>query len=305
MKRLLRVAFLATLFYFCCHGVASAQDVATSTAPPTAGDLALVLAPLIAAATAVERIIEMLFNWYESVLMNAGSFLGLGGDYVKWAQQQISHYQQAVLAIKVEGAAPAGAGSSTLAEAEAKLAAAQERLLGWLESPFYTSRKKVATLIMGLVLGIVLTFATRLRMLALLGLQPASEVGAGAIVPWMDMLLTGLIIGTGSAPVHSLIGLLQNTKDAVGEARALWKGKAIAEVQGVLAELRREVQPAEPTRVVIVPRAVEETSPEQLAALAEALERAGAPARAMAAPAPQVSPPSDVEIQRTARHLLR
>lgn len=304
MKRALRIALLTALFYLCCYSTASAQEAATS-ATPTVGDLALVLAPLVAAATAVERIIEMLFNWYESVLMNAGSFLGLGGAYVKWAQQQVSHHQQAVLAIKA-GSQPTGAsGLSSLAEAEEKLAAAQERLLGWLESPFYTSRKKVATLIMGLILGIALAFATRLRMLALLGLQPVSETGAGAIVPWMDMLLTGLIIGTGSAPVHSLIGLLQNTKDAVGEARALWKGKAIAEVQGVLAELRREVQPAEPTRVMIVPQSIEEMSPEQLAALAEALQKASEPARAMATPAPQVSPPSDVEIQRAARRLLR
>jgi hypothetical protein len=41
------------------------------------------------------------------------------------------------------------------------------------------------------------------------------------------MFLTGLIVGTGSAPVHSLISLLQNTKNAVDKARALWAGNAV------------------------------------------------------------------------------
>ena len=48
----------------------------------------------------------------------------------------------------------------------------------------------------------------------------------------MDKLVTGLLIGTGSAPMHSLIGLLQNTKDAVDSARALWKGEALMNAIG-------------------------------------------------------------------------
>jgi hypothetical protein len=62
------------------------------------------------------------------------------------------------------------------------------------------------------------------------------------------MVVTGLVIGTGSAPVHSLIGLLQNTRDAVDQARALWSGKAIKEVAEALSQAQagatRQLPPA-------------------------------------------------------------
>ena len=60
-----------------------------------------------------------------------------------------------------------------------------------------------------------------------------------SIFRYIDTFVTGLIIGTGSVPVHSLIGLLQNTKDAVYEARTLWKGKAqLTVLQQIMEELK-------------------------------------------------------------------
>ncbi len=120
-----------------------------------------------------------------------------------------------------------------LSQAEDALAAAQDRLVDFLKSPFYTSRKRVLSLVAGIVLGVIVAFTARLQMLALVaglfgaggGTSASStlvEAGRG-----IDMFLTGLIVGTGSAPVHSLIGLLQNTKDAVDKARALWAGNAV------------------------------------------------------------------------------
>ena len=59
------------------------------------------------------------------------------------------------------------------------------------------------------------------------------------------MIITGLVIGTGSAPVHSLIGLIQNTKDAVDGARAMWDGRAFADIKN---SVRREIPAAKPVR---------------------------------------------------------
>jgi hypothetical protein len=120
-----------------------------------------------------------------------------------------------------------------LSQAEDALAAAQDRLVDFLKSPLYTSRKRVLSLVAGIVLGVIVAFTARLQMLAMVaglfgggsGTSASSalvEAGRG-----IDMFLTGLIVGTGSAPVHSLIGLLQNTKDAVDKARALWAGNAV------------------------------------------------------------------------------
>jgi hypothetical protein len=40
-------------------------------------------------------------------------------------------------------------------------------------------------------------------------------LGIGTVPAKFDILITGLIIGTGSSPVHSLIGILQQGKDAL------------------------------------------------------------------------------------------
>jgi hypothetical protein len=59
----------------------------------------------------------------------------------------------------------------------------------------------------------------------------------------VDQIVTGLIIGTGSAPVHQLIGIIQNTKDAIDGARQAWKGRAnkdTAELVELLDELLKK-----------------------------------------------------------------
>jgi hypothetical protein len=225
MKRLLSITALVLAFSLLVTGVALAADGEDTSV--TTGEVALILAPLVAAATAIERFIEMIFDWYESLVLSTSDFLGQGKGYVRWAKQQVRELQEAVLRNGSSGDLGA------LSQAEDALAAAQDRLVDFLKSPFYTSRKRVLSLVAGIVLGVIVAFTARLQMLALVaglfgaggGTSASStlvEAGRG-----IDMFLTGLIVGTGSAPVHSLIGLLQNTKDAVDKARALWAGNAV------------------------------------------------------------------------------
>ena len=52
-----------------------------------------------------------------------------------------------------------------------------------------------------------------------------------SLVTTIDIVITGVVIGTGSAPVHSLIGILQNTKGAIDQLRALAQGRPIAAIR--------------------------------------------------------------------------
>jgi hypothetical protein len=155
----------------------------------------------------------------------------------------------------------------------------------------YTSRKRVLSLVAGIVLGVIVAFTARLQMLAMIAGLFGGGSGTGASSTLVeagrgiDMFLTGLIVGTGSAPVHSLIGLLQNTKDAVDKARALWAGNAVraaAQADHLLAGAPAGVVPPEvrPTAAV--------------AAEADAMPEAARP-----------RPAGEVETRRRVNRLLR
>lgn len=219
MRRILLTAGLVLVISLAVAGVAWAQEPSQDKA--SIDTIALLLAPILAAATAIERIIEMLFNWYESLILNTSTLLGQGKGYLAWAQEQVHKWRNAIAWSRLSGDA--------LRQAEDALEDAQERLWTYIKSAEYTSRKRVLTLALGILFGLLVAYATRLQMFALLGLEISW--------PWIDMFVTGLVIGTGSAPVHSLFGLLQNTKDAIDQARALWSGQAYA--KGLEAELKR------------------------------------------------------------------
>jgi hypothetical protein len=226
MRRLVAVLVLVLALSSIAAGVAWAagEDAAQEDPPPDesqqeATGLALLLAPLVAAATAIERIIEMGFDWFEGAVHNLGGFLGIGGEYLKKAQDEIKLQRQAVQDLLKKTAEERAQDTNfevKLGRAEDALADAKERLVDFFKSPGYTSLKRAIALIAGLILGPILTFSMQLGMFDLLGIS---------LTPWLDHLVTGLIIGTGSAPVHSLIGLLQKTRDAVDEARGLWSAR--------------------------------------------------------------------------------
>ena len=247
MKRLLLITASVLMFSLMVTGVAFAADGDDNTV--TTGEVALVLAPLVAAATAIERFIEMVFDGYESLVLGASDFFGKGKGYLGWAKLQVRDWQAAIAELQNRNSRDANAFS----KAENALADAQDRLVDFLKSPFYTSRKRVLSLIAGIVLGVIVAYGAKLRMMALVAGVFGAEGGTGAgsvfaeIGRGVDMLLTGLIIGTGSAPVHSLIGLLQNTTDAVDKARALWAGNAAsvaAQADRLIREAPAEVRAA-------------------------------------------------------------
>lgn len=242
----------------------------------TTGTVALLLAPLVAAATAVERIIDMIFNWYESILLNVSAFSGQAKDYLGWARGEVARLQKELL--------NAQGNWEKVAQLESQLEAAQNRLIEFLKSPTYLSRKRTLAVVLGIVIGLIMAFTVQIKMFAMLGI----ELPWG----WADMLVTGLVIGTGSAPVHSLIGLLQNTKDAVDQARALWSGKAFNEAQ---AAYMQSIQAAQMQAQALAAQKGVQVKP------MAAEEAFGLPAEAAASPIPV----DDLAMRRRIRGMLR
>ncbi|HMA36461.1 MAG TPA: hypothetical protein VKY74_18535 [Chloroflexia bacterium] len=213
------------------HAAAGGLPAPGDQAPATS-DVGTLLAPLLAASTGIERVIEMFWSWFESGATQVVASLGLGQAWARYARNQIAAAETALtdLAIQAEqlrhpapGTPPAVPATGTaldqkIDEAQQKLADAQQQLRNALKSDRYTSLKQSISVLTGLVLGLIVAYVTRLDMFQLLNLSKnAGDFG---------LIVTGLIIGAGSGPVHSVIGLLQQSRDAVDQAANLFSSRA-------------------------------------------------------------------------------
>ena len=96
-----------------------------------------------------------------------------------------------------------------------------------LDAADYTERKRLLTLVVGSLLGMGLSIITGVHFFemtfAVLQIaQPTWILGRTDWVPVVDVLVTGLIIGAGSHPAHSIINWLafaQNVQKEIGELR--------------------------------------------------------------------------------------
>jgi len=68
--------------------------------------------------------------------------------------------------------------------------------------------KRLYAWIVSTALGILISFAFRLGIMRELGLVSGSEIAA-----WLDYLVTGILLASGSEPVHSLVSALAIKKD--------------------------------------------------------------------------------------------
>jgi hypothetical protein len=239
MKRILKALPIALGLSLLYTGIAYAQGETPPEAAAQGGEIAAKLAALVAAATLVERIVEMFWDFIENNILSARKLLSNVNDYEKWARNQVNTARKALI-----NAADKDANKDKLSELENALRSAESRLSDYLKSDAYISNKKKWSFLISMALGLVVAGVTKLQMFAMLGMLPSVEAKfLQALFFNADVIITGLVIGTGSAPVHSLIGLLQNTKNAVDAARALYTGKAIAEVQQEVQSLQQGAEP--------------------------------------------------------------
>ena len=196
-------------------------------------NLTLILAPILAASAGVERILEITFNLLENSWKTMVAYLGRGMRWLKVAETEVEQsrqwladvsdlYKAEMSQIKFDANIPLDqltqsaqarmkSADDLLAFANKRLAEAEANLAAAPDSESYKSVKAIATTVLGLMLGVIIARLGAIQMFALLGI--------GGLNARVDVLITGLVIGSGSNPVHSLIGILQQTKDTLDSAQ--------------------------------------------------------------------------------------
>ena len=183
-------------------------------------DIATILAPLTALALAIERIIETIFDLIEQSAGSMARLIGESKDAVSWVEEEYANASNQVKnGVKSLGrlrgdepdTPPADedkikAAENKLKQAEQRLAKAGERLTNLAADPIYVQMKRALSIMIGLFLGFLVAIFSDQGVFAYL------QQGVPRVV---DIFITGFIIGAGSGPMHSLIGILQGFKDAL------------------------------------------------------------------------------------------
>jgi hypothetical protein len=188
---------------------------------------------VLAAAAGVERTLETTFNIIENSWKTLVAHLGKGLRWLNAAQLEVDsarqwlaevadRYNQELRSLEIrEGMSVSdlsnqmqekiSAAKSMMDLAQNRLADAENNLSSVTTSDGYRSAKAATSIVLGLLLGVVVATLGQLQMFAMLGI--------GSVPAPFDVFITGLVIGSGSYPVHSLVGILQQTKDTLDGAK--------------------------------------------------------------------------------------
>jgi hypothetical protein len=187
---------------------------------------------VLAAAAAVERTLESGFNLLEGSWRTMVAYLGRGLRWLKNAEVEVQQARQflnevtvkynaelqgiqigetSIDALTEQVQARMAAADRLMTIAQARLESAEKNLADLTSSAKYASAKSAASVILGLMLGVIIAGIGQLQMFAMLGI--------GIVPAQIDVLITGLVIGSGSYPVHSLVGILQQGKGAVDSVK--------------------------------------------------------------------------------------
>lgn len=198
-------------------GVLFAAGEATPGLPvdPVPSDPTATIAPFIAAAACIERFWEAVFAWYENVVLSTAKLAGLTGDAVHWMRQEVTKAKEALARLGRDAATT----PSQLEAAEEALADARSRLEDSLKSSEYVSLKKAITVLGSFGLGVVIAVPAELAFF--------KAVGA-PLPPLFDHVLTGLVIGAGTGPVHTLFNTLVELRNTAAGLADLTRGTALA-----------------------------------------------------------------------------
>ncbi|MBD3307434.1 hypothetical protein GF339_13480 [candidate division KSB3 bacterium] len=202
--------------------------------PHEFGDFATVLAPFLAISIAIERLLETAFNWFEQSSRAVADILVAPRETLDWVgkeyQEAYEATKQAAETVEVETTPET---LELLEMAETRLAKAEERLRGWVNAPEYLAWKRALCIWFGLLSGLVIAVLGDLKMLSYIGI-PAPR--------FIDMLVTGLIIGSGPGPMHDLIGILQGGKNALNNLGQLAKGKSVQHAVDALRQAEADAR---------------------------------------------------------------
>jgi hypothetical protein len=192
------------------------------------GEIAKALAPLLAIALAIERITETVFDFFEQSLAEVANLgtAGLAGK--QWLEKEL---EQAYKAFgQVSESADDQKKPAKLDQAYYRILKARDRLAGLTNDPQYVSTKRRLSIWLGLVLGLIVAIISDLGVFELL------HIGAPRI---LDMVITGFVIGAGSGPMHSLVGILQGAKDTLDNLQEL---TALRPIKQQITEIEDQIE---------------------------------------------------------------
>jgi hypothetical protein len=222
------------------------------------------LAPVIAAATAVERTLETIFNVIEGSWRTLIAYLGNGLNWLKSAETEVKQAQQFLAEVadkynlevqsinitdiptsQVTGeiSAKMDVAKGMMALAQKRLSDAESNLASVTSSDSYVAAKTAGSIVVGLMLGLIVAAVCQLQMFAMLGI--------GGVPARIDAFITGLIIGSGAYPVHSLVGLLQQSRDTLDSVKGYFGRSAPAAqaTQQRITTVQDSATPGQPPRI--------------------------------------------------------
>jgi len=235
-------------------------------------NLTIVLAPVLAAAAAVERTLESIFNVLENSWHTMVAYLGRGLRWLKNAEIEVQQARQFLADAsekynaELQNVQFGQASASTLADeiqakiesanklmvlAQQRLENAEGNLASATSSDSYISAKAAASIVLGLMLGVIISAIGQLQMFAMMGI--------GVVPAHIDVLITGLVIGSGSYPVHSLVGILQQGKGAVDSVKG-YINRLSPEAQATRQKITTVQSPTEVGEPAQVQQTVVETT---------------------------------------------
>lgn len=249
-----------------------ASPGATEAKAIVGNNLTIILAPVLAAATGVERSLETFFNIIENSFKTMVAYLGKGLRWLKnseievqqarqWLADVSTRYADEMQTLQISGQSirqltgearnKMAAANAMLQLAQQRLEAAEDNLSDVTRSDGYRSVKSAASIVLGLMLGVIVAQLGSLQMFEMMGV--------GVVPVKVDIFITGLIIGSGSYPVHSLVGILQQGKDTLDSVKGYFN-RLSPEAQAIKQRITTVQPPTEAGEPALVQQSVVETT---------------------------------------------
>ncbi len=171
------------------------------------GELAIVLAPLTALALSIERLVETIFDYFESRIEDIAKLSNMGQtgfeNFKTELENAWSTYNKITQKLKDASDEERAQHKTDLDQAEIWIARISQRLNSLPKDPGYIAYKRRISIAIAFLLGFIVAIITDK------GLFEYLQIGVPRIV---DMFITGAVLGAGSGPMHSLIGALDGLK---------------------------------------------------------------------------------------------
>jgi hypothetical protein len=101
-------------------------------------------------------------------------------------------------------------------DAKLSLGQAESNVKAAMDSPLYTSRKKILAGFFSLLMGVLLAAFANLRLFQPIGVRPSDNIKG--VFDGLDLVMAGILMGLGTDWVHQIIGLLIQGKGLLGRA---------------------------------------------------------------------------------------